>query len=203
VPGPVLGVIGYKPAVVARLDPRTLRPLPGPRIRLAYGVSGYLWSPDRQRLVLGDVDDDALHVIDPVRLRRVATIRFGIVAAAPQDPVWLGPRRLAVVAGNSADGSTLVLVDPVAGRLLSRRRLAPAGIIAAGAGDRLVLLHTPVEQIGPAHLSVVDDRGGCGRFSWPGSGPGSSTRRTGTGQAPTVSCGTRPWRSTRPVGGRS
>jgi hypothetical protein len=159
VPGPVLGVIGYKPAVVARLDPRTLRPLPGPRIRLAYGVSGYLWSPDRQRLVLGDVDDDALHVIDPVRLRRVATIRFGIVAAAPQDPVWLGPRRLAVVAGNSADGSTLVLVDPVAGRLLSRRRLAPAGIIAAGAGDRLVLLHTPVEQIGPAHLSVVDDRG--------------------------------------------
>jgi hypothetical protein len=145
--------------VVARLDPRTLRPLPGPRIRLAYGVSGYLWSPDRQRLVLGDVDDDALHVIDPVRLRRVATIRFGIVAAAPQDPVWLGPRRLAVVAGNSADGSTLVLVDPVAGRLLSRRRLAPAGIIAAGAGDRLVLLHTPVEQIGPAHLSVVDDRG--------------------------------------------
>jgi hypothetical protein len=157
-PGPVLGVIGYKPAVLARLDPRTLRPLPGPRIRLAYGVSGYLWSPDRQRLVLGDVDDDALHVIDPVRLRRVATIRFGIVAAAPQDPVWLAPRRLAVVAGNS-DGATLMLADPVAGRLLSRRRLAPAGIIAAGAGDRLVLLHTPVEQIGPAHLSVVDDRG--------------------------------------------
>ena len=64
-----------------------------------------------------------------------------------------------MVAGNSDDGSPLVLVDPVAGRLLSRRRLAPAGIIAAGAGDRLVLLHTPVEQIGPAHLSVVDDRG--------------------------------------------
>jgi hypothetical protein len=58
-------VVGYKPAVVARLDPRTLRALPGPRIELPYGVSGYAWSPDRSRLVLGDLDDDALHVVDP------------------------------------------------------------------------------------------------------------------------------------------
>jgi hypothetical protein len=29
---PLLGVVGYRPAVVARLDPRTLRALPGPRI---------------------------------------------------------------------------------------------------------------------------------------------------------------------------
>ena len=157
--GPVLGVIGYKPAVVARLDPRTLRPLPGPRLTLPYGVSGHLWSPDRERLVLGDLDDDALYVIDPVRLRRLATIRFGIVAASSQELVWLGPRRLAAVAGDPADGSTLVLADPVAGRVLSRRRLAPAGIRAFGAGDRLVLLHTPVEQMAAARLSVVDDRG--------------------------------------------
>jgi hypothetical protein len=70
--GPPLGVVGYKPAVVARLDPRTLRPLAGTRIRLRYGVSSYAWSPDGSRLVLGDVDDDALHVIDPVRVRRLA-----------------------------------------------------------------------------------------------------------------------------------
>ena len=41
--GPLLGVVGYKPAVLARLDPRTLRPLPGPRVRLPYGVSAYGW----------------------------------------------------------------------------------------------------------------------------------------------------------------
>ena len=158
-PGPVLGVIGYKPAVVARFDPRTLRPLPGPRLRLAYGVSSYGWSPDRARLVLGDVDDDVLHVIDPVRLRRLATIRFGIAAEAPQWLAWLGPRRVAVVAGNSADGSTLVMADPVAGRVLSRRRLAPAGILAAAVGDRLVLVHYPADQIAPVLVSVVDDQG--------------------------------------------
>jgi hypothetical protein len=103
---PLLGVVGYRPAVVARLDPRTLRAVPGPRIELPYGVSGYA-SSDRSRLVLGDLDDDALHVVDPLRLRRPATIRFGTVAEAPQQPAWLGPRRLAVVAGNPSDGATL------------------------------------------------------------------------------------------------
>ena len=156
---PPLGVVGYKPAVVARLDPRTLRPLAGARIRLHYGVSSYGWSPDGSRLVLGDVDDDALHVIDPVRVRRLATIKFGIVAEAPQRLAWLSPRRVAVVAGDPADGATLVMADPVAGRVVSRRRLDPAGIVTVRAGDRLVLLHTPIDQIAPVRLSVVDDRG--------------------------------------------
>jgi hypothetical protein len=161
-PGPggaLLGVIGYKPAVLARLDPWTLRPLPGPRVRLRYGISSHGWSPDRSLLVLGDVDDDAVHLIDPVRLRRLATVRFGMVAQAPQQLAWLGPRRLAVVAGSSSDGSTLVMVDPVARRVLSRRPLGPAGVTMAAAGDRLVLLRSPLERIGPAQLQVVDDRG--------------------------------------------
>jgi len=79
--------------------------------------------------VLGDVDDDAVHVIDPVRLRRLATIKFGIVAEAPQRMAWLSPRRVAVVAGNPYDGPTLIMADPVAGRVVSRRQLDPAGIV--------------------------------------------------------------------------
>lgn len=51
------------------------------------------------------------------------------------------------------------MADPVAGRVLSRRRLAPAGILAAAAGDRLVLVHYPADQIAPALVSVVDDQG--------------------------------------------
>jgi DNA-binding beta-propeller fold protein YncE len=94
-----------------------------------------------------------------VRVRRLATIRFGIVAEAPQGLAWLSPRRVAVVAGNPYDGATLVMADPVAGRVVSRRRLDPAGIATVRAGDRLVLLHTPVDQIGPVRLSVVDARG--------------------------------------------
>jgi hypothetical protein len=63
-----------------------------------------------------------------------------------------------VVAGNSGDGSTLIMVDPVARRVLSRRQLAPANL-AVAAGDRLVLLRAPLERIGPVQLRVVDDRG--------------------------------------------
>jgi hypothetical protein len=156
---PVLGVIGYKPAVLAWLDPRTLRPRPGPRVRLRYGVSSFGWSPDRSLLVLGDVDDDALHLVDPWRLRRLGTVEFGIVAEAPQELAWLGPRRLAVVAGDPGDGATLVMVDPVAGRVLSRRPLAPASLRVAAAGDRLVLLRSESERVAPVQLQVVDDRG--------------------------------------------
>jgi hypothetical protein len=159
---PVLGVIGYRPAVLAWLHPRTLSPLPGPRVRLRYGISGYGWAPDGSVLALGDVDDDALHLVDPVRLRRLATIEFGIVAEAPWSFAWLGPRRLAVVAGSSGDGSTLLMVDPMVRRVLSRRQLPPANLSAAAAGDRLVLLSSPPERIGPVRLLVVD---GLGRTS--------------------------------------
>ena len=166
--GPLLGVIGYKPAVVARLDPRTLRPLPGPRIRLRYGVSGYGWSPDRSLLVLGDVDDDVLHLVDPVRLRRLGTVRFGIVARAPRWLAWLGPRRLAVVAGDPGDGAHLLLVDPVARKVLSRRQLEPAGLSVVPAGDRLVLLQSPSDRLGPVRLLVVDARGRVRTAGLPG-----------------------------------
>jgi hypothetical protein len=88
---PVIGVVGYRPAVVARLDPRTLRPLPGARIRLPHGISGYGWTPDRSLLVLGP------------RRRRAARDRPG--PAAPGGHMVLlstsvdriGPARLQVV----------------------------------------------------------------------------------------------------------
>jgi hypothetical protein len=158
--GPVLGVVGGRPAGLVRLDPRTLEPLDGRRVVLPHGTSGYAWSPDRRLLVLGDLDDDVVHVVDPVRLRLVRTIRFGIVARAPRQVAWLGPRRLAVVAGDPGDGAYLLTVDPVAGRVLSRRRLAPAMLTGVVAGDRLVLLRTVVDGIRAAGLLVVDAHGG-------------------------------------------
>jgi hypothetical protein len=45
-----------------------------------------------------------VHVVDPARMRLVRKVRFGIVARAPQQVAWLGPRRLAVVAGTRGTG---------------------------------------------------------------------------------------------------
>jgi hypothetical protein len=151
----LLGVVGVKPAALVRLDPRTLEPLGGRRVPLPNGISGYAWSPDRRLLVLGDLDDDVVHVVDPARMRLVRKVRFGIVARAPQRVAWLGPRRLAVVAGDAGDGAYLLTIDPVAGRVLSRRRLGPAILGGAVAGDRLVLLRTPMSRIGTAGLLVM------------------------------------------------
>ena len=156
----LLGVVGGRPADLVRLDPRTLEPLPGGRIVLPHGISGYAWSPDRRLLALGDLDDDVVHVVDPVRMRRIRKVRFGIVARAPRQVAWLGPRRLAVVAGDPGDGAYLLMVDPEAGRVLSRRRLGPAGLTGMVAGDRLVLLRTPADAIRQAGLLVMDARGG-------------------------------------------
>jgi hypothetical protein len=166
--GPVLGVVGAKPSALVRLDPRTLRALPGRRIRFPYSVSSYGWSPDRSLLVLGDFDDDVLHMVDPVAMRLLGRVRFGIAARAPQSFAWLGPRRLAVVAGMPSDGSHLVMVDPVARRVLSSRRLEPAEITAADAGDRMVLLSAPIDRIGPVRLLVVDARGRVQTVGLPG-----------------------------------
>ena len=158
--GPVLGVVGVKPAELVRLDPRTLEPVGGRRVVLPSGISGYAWSADRRLLALGDFDDDVVHMVDPARMRLVRKVRLGIVARAPQQVAWLGPRRLVVVAGDPADGPYLLTVDPLAGRVLSRRRLAPAAVSGVVAEDRLVLLRTPVDRIGPAGLLVMDARGG-------------------------------------------
>jgi hypothetical protein len=48
----------------------------------------------------------------------------------------------------------------VAGRVLSRRRLAPASMGGVAAGDRLVLLRTPMGRIGTPGLLVVSADGG-------------------------------------------
>jgi hypothetical protein len=157
---PLLGVVGGRPSALRRLDPLTLEPVGGRRVTLPYGISGYAWSPDRRLLVLGDVDDDVVHVVDPVRMRLLRTVRFGIVARAPRQVAWLAPRRLVVVAGEPADGAYLLMVDPVAGRVLSRRRLGPATLGGVVAGSRLVLLRTSAGDIGPARLLVVDAGGG-------------------------------------------
>jgi hypothetical protein len=93
-------------------------------------------------------------------MRLVRKVRFGIVARAPQQVAWLGPRRLAVVAGDSGNGAYLLTVDPVAGKVLSRRRLGPAILGGVAAGDRLVLLRTPMGRIGTPGLLVMGADGG-------------------------------------------
>ena len=163
--GPVLGIVGDPGKVLVQLDPRSLRPLPGRRLVLTDTVAGYAWSPDRSTLVLGDNDQDALYLVDARRMRALGKVWLD-APSAPQWFGWLGPRRLLAVVdqplGDPAaelGDAAVVLVDPLARRVLHRQNLHSRVHTAAVLGDRVVLLTTPVDGIGTAGLAVVDDQG--------------------------------------------
>jgi hypothetical protein len=163
--GPVLAIVGDPGRLLVRLDPRSLRPLPGRRLALTDTVAGHAWSPDGATLVLGDNDEDALYLVDPSRMRTLGKVWLD-TPGPPQWFGWLGPRRLlAVVDSPLADPGTelgeagVVLVDPLAGRVLHRQNLHSRVNAAAFLGDRVVLLTTPADGIGTAGLVVVDQEG--------------------------------------------
>jgi hypothetical protein len=164
--GPVPAVVGDPgKGELVRLDPNSLRPLPGRRLALPDSVGGYAWSPDGSTLVLGDSNTDALFLVDTQRMRMLGKLWLD-VPNAPHSFGWLGPRRLlAVVEQPLRDpdakiGDTaVVLVDPLARRVLRRQNLHGGVQTAVFAGDRAVLLTTPSGGIGMAGLAVVDDQG--------------------------------------------
>jgi hypothetical protein len=157
-PAPVLAVISDQPTVLARLDPRSLRPLPGRRVDLGEPVAGYGFSADRSMLVLGDNDQAALVVVDVAGMRLLGRVVLDSGGGAPSALAWLGPRRVATVTQGDG-GASLVLVDPLARRVLAHQRLGGVLADSVRLPGRLVLLLTPDGAIGPARLAVVDGRG--------------------------------------------
>lgn len=160
---PLLGVLGpnNEAAVLARFDPRTLRPLLSRSVPLAGHLSGWSFSPGRTKLVLGSNQEPAeLRFVDTRRMRLLGDLKIGtsgLVAAS----VWFDPTHLlALVASDCCGGqTTLVRVDPGARRVLGTQAFAGPLQGAARTRDRLVLLLAPFEAIGPATLAVVDPEG--------------------------------------------
>jgi len=170
-PAPVLAIISDEPTVLARLDPRSLRPLPGRRVDLGEPVAGYGLSADRSTLVLGDNDQAVLVVVDVAGMRLLGRLLLEPGGGAPAALAWLGPRRVAAITEGDG-GVSVVLVDPLARRVLARQRLGGvlAGVVRLP--GRLVVLLTPGGAIGPARLAVVDGRGAVRAVTLPGIAAG-------------------------------
>jgi hypothetical protein len=163
--GPVWAIVGDPGRLLVGLDPRTLRPLPGRRLALTDTVAGHAWSPDGATLVLGDNDQDALHVIDARRMRALGKVWLDTPSPA-QWIGWLGSRRVLTVVdhplgdlGTEPGDSGIALVDPLARRVLHRQNLHSRVHAVAFHGNRAVLLTGPADGIGMASLAVVDDQG--------------------------------------------
>jgi hypothetical protein len=159
--GQLLGAIwreGPTSLKLARLDPRSLEPLPKKQLDLR----GPWWvlsvAPDRSMAVLGNEARGKLAVVDLAAMRSLGTI--GVKSLAwTETSRWIGRSRLLLIMGEAtmSGHSDMLTLDPHARRVLQRQRL-PGPVLTAGhLPDGLVLLLTPTKGIGPATLAVVDD----------------------------------------------
>jgi hypothetical protein len=185
---PALYGIAGPPPAVGRVDPRTLRSLPGRRVPLAGHSFGWSFSPDRSRLVLGsDTPRAELRLVDLKRMRVLGDVklaRSGAVFAT----AWAGKQRLLAVVvtpGCCGLGDTIVVgVDATLRREVWRRALG--GSLQAGERFRrslVLLLGPPGRRIGASRLVIVGPDGRVRsaalaeiRSGLDGSGPQGSDR---------------------------
>jgi hypothetical protein len=160
--GPLLGITYRREvASLVRLNARSLQPRVGSRLVLGGGVTGWGFSPDHARLVIGREARKlaVLRFIEPRSLASAGRLVLG--RGWPQKLAWVTPSRLLVLQVN--DGSAeVVTVDAQARTILSRRTLPGDVVTAERAPGRLVLLLAPRGRVGPATLAVADAEGNLG-----------------------------------------
>jgi hypothetical protein len=157
---PLFGIAGeWRDQKLVRLDPRSLRPLPGPKLEIFNGVTAWAFSPNRSRLALGTacqagISLGTLQLVDVRPMRPVGCFAIGDLRAI----AWPTPNRLLAVAHSPLQ---VVLIDARARRIIRRTPLDGVWLSAARAGDRLLVL-TGRSFAEPERLVVVDMRGSVG-----------------------------------------
>jgi hypothetical protein len=162
--GPLVGIVQQNgTSKLARIEPRSLRPLRGRRVP-APGAWTWAFSPNRSRVVLGlsregrTLPRSSLCFVDVRRLRTVADVPLGV--GGVNRLAWLTPDRLLVVQHLCCGGTfDLVIVAPRARRVVERRTLEGEPLHIATTRDELVVLVAPPDRIGPSQLLVVDPEG--------------------------------------------
>jgi hypothetical protein len=139
---------------LVRLDPETFEPR-GPGMVLSGYGSGWSFSPDRLRLVLGHGQLAELLFVDARSLRPSGIARLGLgVRGRVAATAWVGGRALALVRAGTG-GWHLVAVDAATRRVVARRDLAGKVVGFARSRGRVVVLLAPSAGIGPARLVVA------------------------------------------------
>jgi hypothetical protein len=163
---PVLGIVGdWRDSQLVRLDPRSLRPLRGPKLDI-FGSSGaWAFSPDRSRLAIGTacqagVSLGTLQLVDIRRMRAAACFVIGGYGGL-RSVAWPTPTRVLAVTHSPL---RVVLIDARARRVIQKTPLEGFELMrGVPAGERLVLL-TGRTFFGEAHQVVVADSGGSVQF---------------------------------------
>jgi hypothetical protein len=159
--GPVVGVVsrGDMAIELARLDPRTLQPLPGDRLELEGAWPMLAVASDRSVAVLGSAVGD-LTVVDLVHLRRLGAVATDAPGDAALGWSWVGRSRLLLIRTAGEAATEVLAVDVGARRVVGRQRLdgVVQGYVRLPNG--LALLVSPANAIGRARLVVSDANAG-------------------------------------------
>jgi hypothetical protein len=159
--GPLVGVISSDNLAteLARLDPRTLRPLPGSRLRLTGSWPMLAVAPDRSTAILGSEAGD-LTVVDLVRLRRLGAVETDLPGAAIFGWGWVGRSRLLLIDTSQQAATEVLAVDVSTRRVVHQQRFNGVVQGYARLPSGLALLVTPANEIGQARLVVADANAG-------------------------------------------
>lgn len=161
--GPLYGIVGHarRDTQLVRLDPRSLRPLRGPRFDIVDFVNGWAFSPDRSRVALATacqagVSLGSLQLLDVRQMRPLGCFAIsggyghGIRAIA-----WPTPNRVLAVSHSPLQ---VFLIEAKARRIIQRAPLEGVSLSTARAGDRMVVLTGPTLDRSE-RLVVADPRG--------------------------------------------
>jgi hypothetical protein len=164
--GPLL-----KPAaILARVDPRTLKRIPGPSLQM--GPAGMLaLSPSGRRLATASPPNGTVGIVDLDRMRWVRRPHAGagslvrVIAWPKEDRLLEVVQRMSRPYMRYVRARSLVVVDAASGRVVSRHRLTnKLGVTGAvSAGGRLVMLMQSSSFRGSTALLVVASADGAVR----------------------------------------
>ena len=163
--GPLFGVARTADGrVLARIERRTLRARPAPRIPLPAGVYGWSWdsSPTCGEVALGGHRGRVL-LVDLERGRRIGTLSLG-GRSAVSHVAWARPDRLTGLTG-SFRAPRAVTVSVPGGRVVSSRPIAGRPWAGEATPLGLVVLAGPDGRIGSATLALARPDGGLLRVA--------------------------------------
>jgi hypothetical protein len=158
---------------LARVDPRTLRRIPGPSLRIVSFPGVLALSPTGQRLAVASPPNGTIGIVDLGRMRWIRRSRAGagpwsfarVLAWPREDRLLEVVQRMSKPYRRYVRARSLVVVDPASGRVITRRKLTnKLGITGSvSAGGRLVMLMQSSSYRGSTALLVVASADGAVR----------------------------------------
>lgn len=165
---PILG-IEWRPAKIARLswfNPISMRPLPGRKVPVGDYSGGWSFSADRSVLALGHAGLAKLRFVDTPAMRLRGDLELTEptgFSGSVRTTSWPARRRLlALIESGLASekyAAMVVVVDPLARRVVRRVRLPRSVWEAERSRDGLVLLLGTWGRFGAAQVALVDEDG--------------------------------------------